>query len=135
MLTYCRKCQRLEIDCACDRPAFPGLVAVIVASVLWLAFASMALAHDHGHDLFHSYYQHWWNERGTHCCDETHCRPAEFRWNAETNTWQVLLRTGEWYTWEQSDMVVDDMGLGPFGSVCDTETGWVYCVDPPDVGG
>lgn len=84
-----------------------------------------------GHDLFHKYYQHWYNGRGTHCCDERHCRPAqagEFRWH--NGGWQVRLR-GAWQHIKATDHVRDDGGLGPFGSICHTGT-HVFCVDLPD---
>lgn len=104
------------------------LIALLTLSTLVPSGATS----ESGHDLYHEYYQHWYNHRGVHCCDETHCRPAEFRLN--NGRWEVLLRTGEWYAWKDSDLVVDDYGLNPFGSVCDTESGWVYCVDPPQAG-
>ena len=98
-------------------------------------------SHEEGHNLFHEYYQYWYNKRGTHCCDEQHCRPGEFRWNPEVG-WEVQLRDGSWYKWKDTDQVKGDGGLGPFGSICDSwitinaiQSGVVvFCVDPPEAG-
>lgn len=84
-----------------------------------------------GHDLFHQYYKYWYNGRGTHCCNEQHCRPAQpgkFRFH--NGAWQVILG-GEWRTLVETDLVIDDGGLGTFGSICHAGT-YLYCVDLPD---
>lgn len=84
-----------------------------------------------GHDLFHEYYQYWYNERGTHCCNETHCRPAtagEFRYR--NGNWEVLMPSG-WRVIKESDMVIDDGGLSPFGSICHSGD-TLFCIDLPD---
>jgi len=84
-----------------------------------------------GHDLFHQYYKFWYNGRGTHCCNEQHCRPAKFRYH--NGEWQVEVTPDYWYTWKETDEVIDDYGLDPFGSVCHSGT-TVFCVDPPQAG-
>lgn len=108
-------------------------------AILALALSTLSARADapdraphQGHGLYHSYYQHWYNSRGTHCCDERDCRPTkDFRW--QDGKWQVKLLDGTWYTVKRTDHVVDDGGLGPFGSVCE-RNGHVFCVDMPDFG-
>lgn len=89
------------------------------------------LTQSEGHALYHEYYKYWYNGRGTHCCNDQHCRPAKFRYH--DGAWQVEIAPDQWYTWQYTDQVRDDLGLGPFGSVC-AEGDHVYCVDPPDAG-
>lgn len=92
------------------------------------------LADKSGHALFHEFYQYWYNGRGTHCCNETHCKPLEpgqVKWSVDTG-WQVRLE-GEWQRIDRTDHVVDDGGLGPFGSVCHEGT-HLFCIDMPESG-
>lgn len=91
------------------------------------------LASLEGHDLFHDYYQFWYNQKGVHCCDERHCRPVEpgeLRWNNELQLWEILIKD-EWRKIEASRYVIDDGGLGPFASIC-MEGGYIFCFDPPE---
>ena len=97
------------------------------------AASSMADAPDlkaHGHDLFHQYYKYWFNQNGTHCCNEQHCRPiqaGELRWH--NGRWQINLNG--WRTIAADRHVIDDGGLGPFGSICH-QNDYILCVDMPD---
>jgi len=70
--------------------------------------------------------------RGTHCCNERHCRPlqpGQARWTAERG-WEVQI-LGRWQVIGPMTFVRDDGGLGPFGSVCH-EGNYIFCFDPPE---
>lgn len=105
----------------------------LIALLVGLSWSSTAHAETlpPSHDLYHEYYQYWYNGRGTHCCDERHCRPAnasDFKW--QNGRWYVNLNN-HWRPIVGTDYVVDDGGLGPFGSIC-AEGSHLYCVDLPD---
>ena len=85
---------------------------------------------DGGHSLYHQYYQYWENQRGTHCCNNQHCRPSKARWSAARG-WEALTSIGTWVQIQPGDDVKDDGGLGPFATVCDI-SGDIICFDPPD---
>lgn len=97
-----------------------------------------------GHDLYHEQYKGLRNARGGSCCNGKDCRPTTARWNAETNTWDVMV-DGQWRTLDQSDAykVLSGALLEAQGRerpnaqahVCAGRSGWIFCVIPPASGG
>ncbi len=112
-----------------------ALVALaLAAAALLVALPGLARGQSASHDLFHRYYQFWYNQIGNHCCRNEHCRPTEARWNAEAGQWEALV-LGRWVLIQPSQIVRDDYGLDPFPSVCHNDSGHVYCFDPPGAQG
>jgi hypothetical protein len=81
------------------------------------------------HGEHHHQYMHWHNQLGIHCCNSYDCRMTVAKW--ENGGWTALV-DGVWVKIDADRHVQDDLGVGPFASVCASRTGHVWCFDAPD---